>query len=59
MARALGRRGGVARAKRLSADTRREIAARGARARQESLRIARRIADNYAYLAAATELARK
>ena len=57
MARALGRRGGMARAKKLSAAARRDIAARGAQARLESLRIARRIADNYAYLEAATELA--
>src|SRR5436190_23746675 len=57
MARVLGRRGGLARAKRLDREDRRRIAALGARARIESLRIARRISENCAYAAATTALA--
>jgi len=49
MARALGRRGGRARGKRLSAAERKRIAALGADARRQSLQAARRIADNFRY----------
>jgi hypothetical protein len=56
MARALGRRGGLSRACRLSADDRRRIAALGGQARSQSLTVARRIADNFRYLAAVRDL---
>jgi hypothetical protein len=56
VARALGRRGGLARARRLSADDRRRIASLGGRARSRSLLITRRIADNFRYLASVREL---
>jgi hypothetical protein len=52
----MGRRGGQARARRLSAERRREIASLGGRARHRSLLVARRIADNFSYAAAALEL---
>ena len=53
IARALGRRGGLARARRLSADQKQAIAAMGAHARMESRRIARRIEANFRYAEAA------
>jgi hypothetical protein len=56
MARVLGRRGGRARARRLSAEDRRRIASLGGQARRESLLAARRIADNLRYAAAAQDL---
>ena len=56
MARAMGRRGGRARARRLSAQRRREIAALGGQARHRSFLLARRIADNFQYVEAALEL---
>jgi hypothetical protein len=56
IAKALGRRGGQARARRLSAEERRRIAALGGVARRASLEVARRIADNFSYLAAVQEL---
>jgi general stress protein YciG len=56
MARAMGRRGGRARAKRLSAERRREIASIGGQARHHSLLVAQRIADNLRYAAAVVEL---
>ena len=56
MARALGKRGGRARAARLPAAEKKRIASMGGRARLESLRAARRIADNFRYAAAAREL---
>jgi general stress protein YciG len=56
MARAMGRRGGRARARRLSPQRRREIAALGGQARHRSLLLARRIADNFHYVEAALEL---
>lgn len=56
MARRLGRRGGRARAKRLSAEQRRKIASMGGRARGLSLLAARRIADNLRYAEAVLEL---
>lgn len=56
MAKRLGRRGGRARAKRLSADRRRQIASLGGQARRRSLLVARRIADNLRYAAAVLDL---
>jgi hypothetical protein len=56
LARALGRRGGLARAKRLSTEEKTRIASRGARARIESLRIARRIEANFRYAEAVRTL---
>jgi hypothetical protein len=56
MAKAMGRRGGLARAKRLSAERRRHIASLGGRARHRSLLVERRILDNLRYLAAVLEL---
>jgi hypothetical protein len=51
MARALGRRGGRARARRLSADEKTRIASLGGRARSQSIQAARRIAENFRYAA--------
>lgn len=48
-AQAMGRRGGRARARRLSPERRRSIASLGGDARRESLAAARRIADNFVY----------
>ena len=56
MARALGRRGGRARARTLTADERRRIAALGGAARRRSLELALRHSDNVAYAAAVLEL---
>jgi hypothetical protein len=56
MARRMGRRGGRSRARRLSAQRRREIASLGGQARRRSLLVARRIADNFRYVDAALEL---
>ena len=56
MARMMGRRGGRARARRLSAERRRQIASLGGRARHRSLQAARRIVDNLRYAAAVLEL---
>ena len=50
VARTLGRRGGQARAARLSADDRRQIAALGGHARRRSLEMARRVAENFRYV---------
>lgn len=55
-ARVLGSLGGRARSARLSAVEKRRIAALGAEARLRSLRAARRIADNFRYVAAIDEL---
>lgn len=52
----LGRKGGRARAARLSPDRKREIAALGAAARLRSLEAARHIAVNFSYAAAVEEL---
>ena len=49
LAAALGRRGGLARASRLSPERRRAIAAQGAAARKQSLEAARRIEINFRY----------
>ena len=56
LAAALGRRGGRARAARLSPGRRREIAAAGAEARRASLEAARRLAVNFSYAAAVAGL---
>jgi hypothetical protein len=56
MARAMGRRGGRARAKRLAPEQRRRIASLGGRARHRSLVVARRIVENLRYAAAVVEL---
>ena len=55
-ARKLGALGGRARARRLTADSRRRIAALGGVARRESLAAAQRIADNFAYVEAVVTL---
>jgi hypothetical protein len=49
MARLLGRRGGLARGRRLAPDARRRIAALGGHARKQSIEMAVRIRDNFAY----------
>lgn len=56
IAQALGRRGGQARARRLSAEERTRIAALGAEARLRSLEAARRVAENFLYADAVLEL---
>jgi hypothetical protein len=56
MARAMGRRGGRARATRLSPERRRQIASLGGRARQRSLLAARRLVENLLYAAVVAEL---
>ena len=56
IARLLGRRGGLVRARRLSADDRRRIASLGGQARRRSFEGARRIADNFRYAASIDEL---
>jgi len=56
MARALGRRGGRARAARLSPAERTRIARLGAEARRASYDAARRIASNFGYAATIAEL---
>jgi hypothetical protein len=58
MARFLGRKGGRSRARRLSATEKIRIARMGAKARLQSLRAARRIADNFRYVAATATLRR-
>lgn len=52
----MGRRGGQARAQRLTAERRREIASLGGKARHQSLLVARRIDENFLYVAAVLEL---
>ena len=56
MARALGRRGGRARARNLTPDERRRIAALGGAARRRSLELAERHRDNFIYAAMVLEL---
>jgi len=56
MARALGRRGGLSRARRLSSERRADIARAGASARGESLRLTRAILTNFDYVDAIREL---
>jgi hypothetical protein len=55
-AAALGRRGGRARARRLTLEARRGIASLGGKARRQSLLLARRIDVNLRYAAAMREL---
>ncbi len=57
-ARALGRRGGLRRAERLSRQERRRIAAQGGRARALSFHAERRVAENFIALEAVEELRR-
>jgi hypothetical protein len=56
IARTLGRRGGLSRARRLSSRRRAEIARMGARARAESLRLAETIRNNFDYVCAVRQL---
>ena len=56
LAQALGRRGGLARARSLSPDRRREIAILGGRAKALSRVAARRILENFATLDAVERL---
>jgi hypothetical protein len=56
MARALGRRGGRARARNLTADERRRIAALGGAARRRSLEAGERLTANFVYAAIVREL---
>jgi hypothetical protein len=56
MAKLLGSRGGRARAKRLSSEERRRIAALGGKARVRSLEAARHLIDNLKYAAMVIEL---
>jgi hypothetical protein len=56
IAKTLGRRGGLSRARRLSKRRRTEIARMGARARGESLRLAEAIRNNFDYVAAIHQL---
>ena len=56
MARALGRRGGRARGRRLSTADRKRIASLGGKARRRSIQAARRIMDNLRYAAAVGDL---
>jgi hypothetical protein len=51
VARTLGRRGGIARAARLSDEEKKRIARLGAAARMQALEAARRIAANFDYAA--------
>ena len=56
MAKALGRRGGLSRGQRLSATDKKCIASLGGKARAQSLQAARRIADNFRYVAVLGDL---
>lgn len=56
IARVLGRRGGTARARRLSREERREIAAKGGRARALSHHAERRVRENFRALEAVDAL---
>lgn len=56
IAKAMGRKGGQMRAKRLSSARRIEIARLGAQARTESFRLARLIESNFEHLSAIREL---
>ena len=59
MARALGRRGGRARGKRLSAADKKRIASLGGKARFQSIQAARRIVDNLRYATVVSDLRRQ
>jgi hypothetical protein len=56
MARALGSKGGKARAKRLAPEEKRRIAGLGGRARAISFHATRRVAENFRYAEAMTAL---
>jgi hypothetical protein len=56
IARALGRRGGLSRARRLSGRRRADIARMGAAARSESFRLAEAIRTNFDYVSAIDRL---
>lgn len=56
LARALGRLGGLSRARRLTPAEKVRVASLGGHARRESLQAARRIAANFHYLAVVSEL---
>lgn len=56
IAQALGRRGGQARARNLTREQRRHIAALGGAARRRSFELAQRHADNFTYAAMVLEL---
>ena len=56
IAKKLGQRGGLERARRLSSRRRKEIANLGAGARIESLRLAKAIQNNFDYVAAVHQL---
>ncbi len=56
LAQALGRRGGLARAKTLSASQRKEIAAKGGRMKALSAKAAERLEANFKYLKVVQEL---
>ena len=56
IARRLGRRGGLSRARRLSSQRRAEIARMGAKARRDSLRLAEAIRNNFDYVSAVHQL---
>jgi hypothetical protein len=56
IARVLGRKGGHARGRRLSAAEKKRIASMGGHARFQSLQAARRIADNLRYAAVVGDL---
>ena len=58
-ARALGKKGGLARAKRLSFEERKKIASLGGQSRARSIQAARRIAENFQYLDTIIELTGK
>ncbi|MBF0106998.1 MAG: hypothetical protein HQM16_16920 [Deltaproteobacteria bacterium] len=58
-AKILGRKGGLARGKRLSAAQRKNIASSGGKARSESYKLARRIENNFRYVDSINELASK
>jgi hypothetical protein len=50
IAQTLGRRGGLARARKLTSERRKEIASKGGRSKALSRHAARRIRDNFEYL---------
>ena len=56
IAKTLGRLGGLARAKRLSATHKKKIASQGGKARAESIRLKKCIEENFKYVAAIQEL---
>ena len=57
LAKQLGKRGGLQRAKNLSANRRKEIASQGAQARAESFLLMKRLSVNFQYVEAIQALA--